>query len=116
MPMALPALPRPDIILVGAGIMGLSLALELHAGGAQVLVLERDTALSHASIAAAGMLAANDPHNPPALANLARYSFSLYPEYLNRIARLSRLTVPFQTDFTVQHNADGTTTRVPEHS
>ncbi len=105
-----------DVVIIGAGIIGLSLALELHARGATVTVLERDTALSHASTAAAGMLAALDPHNPPALLPLSTYSLSLYPAFLQRIERLSGLTVPFQTSTTLQHLPNTSTLRLAEHS
>ncbi len=105
-----------DVVIIGAGIIGLSLALELHARGATVTVLERDTALSHASTAAAGMLAALDPHNPPALLPLSTYSLSLYPAFLQRIERLSGLNVPFQTSTTLQHLPDASTLRLAEHS
>lgn len=114
--MALPALPQSDILIAGAGIIGLSLALELHTRGAQVVVLERDTAFSHASSAAAGMLADLDPHNPPALSALAGLSISLYPEFLRRIEALSGIPVPFQTDTTIQHLGAGNTLRLAEHS
>jgi glycine oxidase len=94
--------PKPDILVAGAGIIGLALALELHARGAQVTVLERDTAVSHASTAAAGMLAVHDPHNPAALYPLSHLSAALYPAFLARIAELSGETVPFQTELTMQ--------------
>jgi glycine oxidase len=105
----------PDVLIAGAGIIGLSLALELHARGARVLVLERDTALSHASTAAAGMLALHDPHNPAALHSLAQLSAQLYPSFLQRIQRLSGLAVPFHTDTTLQYHA-GSIARLAEHS
>jgi glycine oxidase len=105
-----------DVVIIGAGIIGLSLALELHARGARVTVLERDSALSHASAAAAGMLAAQDPHNPPALLPLSTYSLSLYPAFLHRIQTLSSLAVPFQTDTTLQHLPNASTLRLAEHS
>jgi len=47
----------PEICIAGAGIIGLSLALELHHRGASVAVLDQSTPLSEASSAAAGMLA-----------------------------------------------------------
>ena len=107
---------KSDILIAGAGIIGLSLALELHSRGAQVTVLERDTALSHASTAAAGMLAVDDPHNPPALHPLSRLSIHLYSGFLDRIATLSGITVPYQTSVTNQYADDGTITRLAEHS
>ena len=108
--------PKPEILIAGAGIIGLSLALELQTRGLQVTVVERNAALQHASTAAAGMLAAEDPHNPPALLPFSRLSLSLYPAFLQRIESLSGLPVPFQTDITVQYMPDGSTQQLAEHS
>jgi glycine oxidase len=98
---------RTDICIAGAGIIGLSLALELQASGLSVIVLEAGAPMQQASTAAAGMLAADDPHNPPELSALAHLSTSLYPAFLERIAKLSGIGVPFQTSRTLQslHNA-----------
>jgi glycine oxidase len=93
---------HPDLCIAGAGIIGLSLALELHHRGAKVLVLERGTPLAEASTAAAGMLAAEDPENPPQLRSLSDFSRSLYPSYLARLEALSGLPIPFQTSVTLQ--------------
>jgi glycine oxidase len=95
-------MPYPDICIAGAGIIGLSLALELHHRGARVTVLERDAALTHTSIAAAGMLAADDPENPAELQPLSALSVALYPKFLERIQTLSGIPVPFQTSRTLQ--------------
>jgi len=114
-----PALPAsaPDVLIAGAGIIGLSLTLELHARGARVLLLERDTALSHASTnAAAGMLAVHDPNNPPALLPLSLLSAQLYPAFLEHIQQLSGIAVPFHTNSTLQYKPDGTAKRLSEHS
>jgi glycine oxidase len=92
----------PDVCIAGGGIIGLSLALELHHRGARVTVLDQGAPLSQASTAAAGMLATNDPENPPQLSPLSRLSSSLYPNYLARICDLSGLQVPFQTNATLQ--------------
>jgi glycine oxidase len=105
-----------DILIAGAGIIGLSLALELHSRRARVTVLERDAALSHASTAAAGMLAADDPHNPSALHPLSQYSLGLYPNFLARIESLSGIHVPIQTEATIQYLPDGSTLRLAEQS
>jgi glycine oxidase len=108
--------PQPDILIAGGGIIGLTLALELHARGAQVTVLERDAAFSQSSAAAAGMLAANDPHNPPELALFSKFSTEIYPALLARIESLSGLAVPFQTSVAVQYLSDGSSVRLDEHS
>ena len=91
-----------DFVIAGAGIIGLSVALELERRGAKVVVLERGLALAQASTAAAGMLAVDDPHNPPELHALSRLSMNLYPEFLDRVAELSGVRVPFQTNTTLQ--------------
>ncbi len=70
---------QPDVCIAGAGIIGLSLALELHHRGARVLVLDRTLPLTEASIAAAGMLAADDPHNPTPLNSLSSLSLASIP-------------------------------------
>ncbi len=91
-----------DVCIAGAGIIGLSLALDLARHGVRVTVLDRGPALAEASTAAAGMLAANDPHHPPLLQPLADLAISLYPAFLDHIAALSDLRVPFQTSLTLQ--------------
>ena len=98
---------HPDVCIAGAGIIGLSLALELQQHGMRVTVFDRTEPLTEASIAAAGMLAANDPHTAPALQPLARLSLLLYPAFLERLRLLSGITVAFQTNATLQS--------LPEH-
>jgi glycine oxidase len=97
-----PAFSDPDVCIAGAGIIGLSLALELNHRGVAVTVLDRSAPLTEASTAAAGMLAANDPHNPIKLKPLADLSLLLYPAFLDRLHGLSGIEVPFQTHTTIQ--------------
>lgn len=91
-----------DVLIAGAGIIGLSTALELAGRGLRVAVLERGRAMTEASWAAAGMLAAHDPENLSELRPLSDLSISLYPDYLNTIERLSGLQVPLRTSGTLQ--------------
>jgi glycine oxidase len=93
---------HPDFCIAGAGVIGLSLALELHDRGARVTVLETGVPLAQASTAAAGMLAAHDPENPAALQHLADLSLSLYPDWLAHLEELSGIAVPFHTKATLQ--------------
>jgi glycine oxidase len=93
---------RPEICIAGAGIIGLSLALELNHRGATVAVYERGIPTAQATTAAAGMLAAEDPKNPLELRALADLSLSLYPGYLAQIESLAGEAVPFQTSTTLE--------------
>jgi len=56
---------RCDVAIAGAGIIGLTTALELAAKDRKVTVFDQAEAMSEASRAAAGMLAGADPENPP---------------------------------------------------
>lgn len=91
-----------DVCIAGGGIIGLSLALELHRRGLSITVLDQGQPLSEASTAAAGMLAASDPENPASLRPLADLSLSLYPAFLDNLQQLSGIQVPFQTNTTLQ--------------
>jgi glycine oxidase len=106
----------PDLVVIGAGLIGLAIALELNDRGANVTVVDRGQSLGGASTAAAGMLAANDPGNPPELRELSRLSAERYPAFLGRLEALSGITVPFQTNSTVQYLEDRSTVRLAEHS
>ena len=106
----------PDVVLVGAGLIGMALALELQDRGAHVTVIESRRSLCGASTAAAGMLAAEDPHNPAELGPLSALSAAGYPVFLRRIEALSGISVPFQTETTVQYRAGGAVERLAERS
>lgn len=93
---------QPDVCIAGAGIVGLSLALELQRGGARVAVFDQGEPLAEASTAAAGMLAAYDPENPKELRKLSELSLQLYPGFLDRLFDLSGISVPLHTGTTLQ--------------
>ena len=107
---------NPDISILGAGVIGLSLALELRHRGFLVEITDPRTPLAQASGAAAGMLALEDPHNPPELLPLSRLSGSLYPSFLTQVKEGSGLDVPFQTETTLQTLSDGEVRVLREHS
>lgn len=91
-----------DVAIIGAGIIGLSAALALADAGLRVLALDQQQAMHEASWAAAGMLAANDPHNPPQIHALSLYSESLYPAFLDRIHQLTGRAIPIRGTQTLQ--------------
>jgi glycine oxidase len=103
-----------DVVIVGAGLIGLATALELTHRGAAVTVIDQGRSLAMASTAAAGMLAAEDPHNPREIQALSRLSAERYPAFLHRIEALSGIAVPFQTETAHQHLANGTTIQLAE--
>jgi glycine oxidase len=105
-----------DVVISGAGVIGMAIALEMHGRGARVIVLERDVPLRQASFAAAGMLAVDDAHNPLELLPLSRRSIALYPAFLMHIESLSGMAIPFQTESTLQYFEDGSVLRLAERS
>ena len=90
-----------DVIVVGGGIIGLSLALELRHHGARVLVVERGEPGRESTHAAAGMLAFCDPETPPALRDLCFASARLFPEFVHQLEDESGHRVDFRRDGTI---------------
>ena len=74
-----------DIIIVGGGIIGLSLSIALRKRGATVLVVERGEPGREASHAAGGMLVDCPLETPPALQPLATASARMYPEFVREL-------------------------------
>ena len=79
-------MPRPpDIIVIGAGIVGCAIAYELARRGASVQIVEERTAGMGATQAAAGILA---PHievsSPTPFLELAVRSLNLFDDFLAR--------------------------------
>jgi glycine oxidase len=85
-----------DVIIAGAGIIGVSLALELRQRGANVLVLDRAEPGSEASSAAAGMLAAADPETPEALRPLAMESARMFATFVQKVESAAGMQVDFR--------------------
>jgi glycine oxidase len=85
-----------DALIIGGGIIGISVALELRRTLRNVAVVERSQPGREASYAAAGMLNAIDVTEPPPLAALARFSAELYPAYIDDLRSSTELTIDFQ--------------------
>jgi glycine oxidase len=71
-----------DVIVIGGGIIGLSLSIELRRNGASVLIVERGEPGREASSAAGGMLVDCSAETLGALQPLATASASMYPEFV----------------------------------
>lgn len=82
-----------DVVIAGAGIIGLSVAIELRRAGASVTVLDRGEPGREASSAAAGMLVTADPDTPFLLKSLADASAAMYPSFVEELELRSGVKV-----------------------
>ena len=85
-----------DVIIVGGGVIGASIAFELAAEKLDVLLIDSQQPGREASWAAAGMLSPG-PDSPDALplVRLAKESMRLYPEFIASVEELSGKTTAF---------------------
>src|SRR6266478_2162970 len=90
-----------DAIIVGAGIIGLSLAIELRKQGLRVLVVEKGQPGREASWAAGGMLVGSGLETPLALQPLATASAWMYPEFVHELEDESRLRIDLRSEGTL---------------
>jgi len=95
-----------DAIIVGAGIIGLSLAIELRKRGLRVLVVEKGEPGREASWAAGGMLADCGLEIPSALQELATASARMYPEFVHELQDESGLKIDLRAQGTLLFESD----------
>jgi glycine oxidase len=100
-----------DVVIIGGGIIGLSLSIELRKRGASVLVVERGEPGREASHAAGGMLANCGDETPPLLQTLATASANLYPEFVHELQDESGINVDLRGDGTLLFPDPGHATR-----
>jgi|SRR5215472_15213446 len=74
-----------DAIIVGGGVIGLSLALRLKERSLKVLIVERREPASEATHAAGGMIARCDAHIPATLLPMVHDSARIYPEFVHEV-------------------------------
>ena len=90
-----------DVIVIGGGIIGLSLSIELRKKGAQVLVVERGQPGREASSAAGGMLVDCQVETLPALQPLATASARMYPEFVHELQAESGMKIDLRSQGTL---------------
>lgn len=90
-----------DVIIIGGGIIGLSLSIELRKKDASVLVVERGEPGREASSAAGGMLVDCLLETPHALQPLATASAHMYPEFAHELEVESGLKVDLRDQGTI---------------
>jgi glycine oxidase len=94
---------KPEVIIIGAGVVGLGAAWRLAQRGAVVTVFDKGCAGQGASHAAAGMLAACAEAEPgeEALVALGRLSQSLWPDFAAELEQASGLSVDLRREGTL---------------
>ena len=90
-----------DAIVIGAGIVGLSLAIELNKRGLKVLVVDKGEPGREASWAAGGMLCDFPGETVPALQALASASVGMYPEFVHELQDESGLKIDLRSQGTL---------------
>jgi len=97
------AFRTPNVAIIGAGVIGLSIAWRLAQRGADVTVFERDAAGKGASHAAAGMLAASAEVEPgeEGLFALNRASKALWPAFAAELEQASGETIDLRQEGTL---------------
>lgn len=84
-----------EILIIGGGIVGLSLSVELQLRGANVTVVSRNCSEA-ATLAAAGMLAPQSEQIPPgAMRDLCWRSRELYPEWTRKLEEISGISADY---------------------
>lgn len=94
---------RAEVVIVGAGAIGLAIAFELVRRGRSVLVLERDRVGAGATGVSAGMLApvSEARAEEPEIVDLALESHRRYPEFVDAVEAASGLSCGFRRDGTL---------------
>lgn len=86
-----------DVIVVGGGVIGCSVARLLSARGASVIVLEREVPGRASTWAAGGMLSPlGEAGETPQFLRLATESLDRYPQYVSELAAQSGIDVEYR--------------------
>jgi glycine oxidase len=94
---------HPDVVIVGAGVVGLGIAWRLAQRGARVTLFDRGPAGAGASHAAAGMLAACAEAEPgeEALVALGRLAQAAWPGFAEELEQATGLSVDLRQEGTL---------------
>lgn len=89
---------RRKIIVVGSGLIGLSIAWHLKKRGARVILVDRQKPAQEASVTGAGMLPLHSvAFDTPALYELSRLSYHLYPSWIKELKNVSGVDPEWET-------------------
>ena len=92
-----------DVVVIGAGVIGLSIGWRLARRGLSVAVVDAGLAGGGTSAAATGMLAASAEHEPGGgpLLELARESLALWPALRREVETESGLSIDYRDEGTL---------------
>jgi glycine oxidase len=98
-----PPFAKPDVVIIGAGVVGLGIAWRLAQRGATVTVFDQGKAGHGASHAAAGMLAACSEAEPgeQALVALCRESQSRWPAFAAELQQATGIDLELRREGTL---------------
>ncbi|SFJ08019.1 glycine oxidase ThiO [Thermoflavimicrobium dichotomicum] len=83
-----------DVLIIGGGVIGSSIAYYLAKQGVKVTVLERDRIAAHASSSAAGMLGAqSEMEQPDPLVDLCLASRSMFPQLQKELVEVTGIDI-----------------------
>ncbi|MCH2108059.1 MAG: glycine oxidase ThiO [Polyangiaceae bacterium] len=103
---------RKEVLIIGGGIMGTSIALELARHGLAVTVLEKSVPGAEASSAAAGILGPEvEAETEGPFVDLCRRSRQLYPSWAKSLYKETSIDVGFRTRGVLQVENDANTHR-----
>lgn len=103
-----------DVIVVGGGVIGLALSIELRKTGRSVLLVERGEPGREASYAAGGMLANQGDEIPKPLQPLANASADMFPEWVHELHDESGLAIDFREYGTILFPAHALVLQKPD--
>ena len=94
---------RPTVVIIGAGVCGLSIGWQLAEAGAKVTIIEKSEPGRGATWAAAGMLAARAEAEPgeQGLLNLNLKSQEYWPEFRNRLEKTTGMPIGYRDEGTI---------------
>ena len=91
-----------DVVIIGGGIIGCSIAWQLSRHNLRVIVLDKQQPGKEASWAAAGMLSPqSDTDSPDDFFRFCMESRKLYPDFAASITEASGVDVEYRTDGTI---------------
>jgi len=91
-----------DVVIIGGGVIGLSLAVELRRAGISVMVLEKHQPGREASWAAGGMIADREAGTNALFRLMAQASAAMYPEFAHRLRDESGIDADLRSQGTIR--------------